>query len=57
MNTWQVFDNFYLIDLEEILIDHWGEFNHIFKDTKNYKGQDLPIWGTKDHLKNKIESD
>lgn len=54
MNTWQVFDNFYLIDLEEILIDHWGEFSHIFKDTKSYKGQELPIWGTKDHLKTKL---
>lgn len=39
MNTWQVFDNFYLIDLEEILIGHWGEFNHIFKDTKITKGK------------------
>ncbi|MBX1885438.1 hypothetical protein [Campylobacter peloridis] len=53
-NTWQIFDNFCLIDLEEILIDHWKEFAYIFKDKKIYKNQILPSFGTKEHLKTKL---
>ncbi|ECL6401795.1 hypothetical protein FTJ28_01110 [Campylobacter jejuni] len=53
-NTWEVFDNFYLIDLEEILIEHWSEFSSIFKEVKEYKNQPLPCFGTKEHLKTKL---
>lgn len=53
-STWQIFDDFCLIDLEEILIEHWSEFAYIFKDKKIYKNQVLPSFGTKEHLKTKL---
>ncbi|TKX34423.1 CAAX protease [Campylobacter taeniopygiae] len=53
-NSWEVFDCFYLVDLEDIISFHWGEFAPIFKNEKRYKGQDLPSYGTKDHLLTKL---
>lgn len=52
--TWRIFDCFYLIDLQEILEQHWSEFASVFKDEKIYKNQTLPSYGTKEHLITKI---
>lgn len=49
-NSWEAFDCFYLADLEDIISTHWSEFAPIFKNEKSYKGQDLPSYGTKEHL-------
>lgn len=54
-NTWEIFDCFYLVDLEDIIETHWKELSHIFKETKEYKNQALPSYGTKEHLITKIK--
>ena len=53
-NTWEVFDCLYLVDLEDIISFHWGELSCIFKNSKQYKNQELPSYGTKDHLMTKL---
>ncbi|OYD78421.1 hypothetical protein CAV8706_1416 [Campylobacter avium] len=53
-NTWEVFDCLYLVDLEDIISFHWSELSHIFKDSKQYKNQELPSYGTKEHLITKL---
>lgn len=53
-STWEVFDCFNFGDLEKILSIHWQEFSHLFKDKKEYKKQNLPSYGTKEHLLTKI---
>lgn len=53
-NSFELFDFFSLIDLQNILETYWDEFAHLFKDEKCYKCQVLPIYGTKNHLLTKI---
>lgn len=53
-NTWEAFDCFYFVDLENIISYHWGELAFIFKDERYYKNQILPSYGTKEHLLTKI---
>lgn len=48
-SSWEVFDCFYLVDLEDIIKWHWNELSYIFKDRKTYKDQPLPSYN-KDHL-------
>lgn len=53
-STWEIFDCFYLVDLEDIIESHWGKLSSLFKDKKTYKNQILPSYGTKEHLLTKI---
>ena len=53
-NSWEIFDCFYLRDLEDIISSHWDIFAPIFKDKKIYKGEELPCYGTKEHLLTKL---
>lgn len=53
-NTFEIFDCFYLIDLEDIISSHWSELSYLFKNPKTYKNQDLPSYGTKEYLLTKI---
>lgn len=53
-STWEIFDCFYLVDLEDIIESHWNELASIFRDGKMYKNQILPSYGTKEHLITKI---
>lgn len=53
-STWEVFDCLYLVDLEDIISSHWSELRYIFKDSKQYKSQELPSYGTKEYLMTKL---
>ena len=55
-STWEVFDCLYLVDLEDIISSHWSELRYIFKDSKQYKSQELPSYGTKEHLMTKLRT-
>lgn len=52
-NTFKIFDCFSLIDLQEILSEHWNLFEDIFLQSKQYKGQKLPAYN-KLHLNVKV---
>lgn len=53
-STFEIFDCFYLVDLENIIKHHWNELSHLFRDEKTYKNQNLPSYGTKEYLLTKI---
>lgn len=53
-NTFEIFDCFYLWDLQQILKEHWDLFSDIFCDKKEYKNQELPCYN-KQHLYVKID--
>lgn len=54
-NTFEVFDIFSLGDLQQILDNHWSELTPLFTESKEYKNQPLPSYGTKAHLIDKID--
>lgn len=54
-NTFEVFDIFSLGDLQQILDNHWSELAPLFAESKEYKNQPLPTYGTKAHLIDKID--
>lgn len=54
-NSFEIFDIFSLGDLQQILANHYNELSSLFKNTKEYKNQVLPSYGTKAHLINKID--
>lgn len=54
-NTFQVFDLFSMGDLEYILERHYSLFSPLFSQSQIYKGQNLPIYGTKAHLISTID--
>lgn len=53
LNTFSIFDCFYLSDLENLSTIYWECIEHIFSSPKEYKSQPLPAYG-KAHLKTKI---
>lgn len=53
LNTFGIFDCFYLVDLEKLSSSYWECIEHIFSKEKEYKGQALPAYG-KAHLNTKI---
>lgn len=52
-STFDIFDKFYMIDLEELSNEYWHVIEHIFSNSKEYKTQPLPAY-SKQHLKTKI---
>ncbi|TLD86161.1 CAAX protease [Helicobacter sp. MIT 05-5294] len=54
-NTFDVFDIFSLGDLKQILANHWSELSSLFTESKEYKSQPLPSYGTRAHLIDKID--
>ena len=53
-STFEVFDLFSMGDLQKIMEENYTFFEDIFKQPLQYKNQELPIYGTKTHLINKI---
>lgn len=51
-NSFEVLDLFTLGDLENIIKNNWAVFKPIFADEKRYKSQNLPNYGTREHLLN-----
>ena len=49
-NSFEVLDLFTLGDLENVIYNNWAIFQPIFAGEKQYKNQNLPRFGTKDHL-------
>ncbi|MSN96570.1 CAAX protease [Campylobacter sp. FMV-PI01] len=52
--SYEVLDLFTFGDLENVIKNHWADFKPIFADTKKYKNQDLPCYGTKEHFLNTL---
>ncbi len=51
-NSFEVLDLFTLGDLENVIDNNWAIFQPIFAGEKQYKNQNLPSFGTKEHLLN-----
>lgn len=51
-NSFEVLDLFMLGDLENVIDNNWAIFQPIFAGEKQYKNQNLPSFGTKEHLLN-----
>lgn len=55
LDTFKIFDLFSMGDLEKILQEHYGIFEHLFINNKTYKNQVLPVYRTKSYLIEKIK--
>ncbi|MBT0880821.1 MULTISPECIES: hypothetical protein [unclassified Campylobacter] len=52
-NTFEIFDCFRMMDLQEIINENWNLYSIIFAEYKEYKNQELPPYD-KNHLYTKI---